>query len=180
MLKGTDQLAEFQRQWVEQQQQLLNNWLASLQSGGRGTAQNNWRTALDIIEQQINSALDAQKRSLVALIESAERVAGMPEPMAQGLHQLEEGIDRWNDVQRQLWQVWFDTLRATSAPVPQTPGEMMFRNWQEMADRARSIQEQWLSTWTGALTSAGVTSGEKPGKAPAAKPPSKGTGTDED
>ena len=81
------------------------------------------------------------------MLENTENFEGAPESFTQIFHQLEDGIELWNDVQRRLWQVWFDMLRTT-APVPQTPGETLIRNWQDMAQRAMSIQEQWLSNWT--------------------------------
>ena len=152
------QITELQRKWVEQQQQLLNDWLGTLQNAGVSATPNAWREAIDVIEQQVYSALDAQKQSLKTLIENTEKVEGVPEPITHLVHQLEDGIELWNDVQLRLWQVWFDMLR-TSAPVPQNPAETLISNWQDMAQRAMSIQEQWLSNWTGQTAASG-----KPGK----------------
>jgi hypothetical protein len=161
MSEWPNQISELQGKWVEQQQKLLTDWLASMKSAGGSTPPNVWREAIDILEQQVNSALDAQKQSLKVLAENAKHVEGAPEPLTQWCHQLEAGMEMWNDMQQRLWQVWFDTLRTTAAPAVQSPGETLVRNWQEMAQRAKSIQEQWLSNWTGLPTSSSVRPGDK-------------------
>ena len=153
-MEWPNQITELQRQWVEQQQQLLNDWLGTLQNAGGSATPNAWREAIDVIEQQVNNALDAQKQSLKALVENTAHVEGVPEPITHLVHQLEDGIELWSDVQLRLWQVWFDMLR-TSAPAPQTPAESLISNWQDMAQQAMSIQEQWLSNWTGQTAASG-------------------------
>jgi len=159
MTEWPNQISELQRKWMEQQQQLLNDWLASLQGTGGSTPPNAWQEAVDLLEMQVNSALEAQKRSLKAVADNAKHVEGIPEPLTQWCNQLETGINMWNDMQQRLWQVWFDTLRTTAAPTVKSPGETLVRNWQDMAKRASEIQQQWLSNWTG-LTMAPVS---KPG-----------------
>jgi len=147
MPEWTDQITEFQQAWVKQQQQLLSDWLGSLQQAGAGAPPDVWRQAVDIMEQQVNSALDAQKRSLKALAENAGQAEGTPESFAQWSRQLEEGIEEWTGMQHKLWQVWFDMFRS-AAPREETPAEALLKNWQDMAQRAASLQEQWLSDWT--------------------------------
>ena len=164
MSEWPNQISELQRKWMEQQQQLLNNWLSSLQSTGASTPPNVWQEAIDLLELQVNSALEAQKQSLKAVAENAKHAEGVPEPLTQWCHQVEAGIDMWNDMQQRLWQVWFDTLRTTAAPTVKSPGETLVKNWQDMANRARSIQEQWLSNWTGLTTATGTKPGDKTGK----------------
>ncbi|MEJ2760055.1 MAG: hypothetical protein P8126_00565 [Gammaproteobacteria bacterium] len=171
MSEWTDQIAEFQQAWVSQQQQLLTDWLGNLQKTGSAATPDVWRQAVDIMEQQVNSALDAQKRSLTALSENAGQAEGMPEAFAQWSRQLEEGIEEWTKMQQQLWQVWFDMFRA-AAPREETPAEALLKNWQDMAQRAMTIQEQWLSDWTAPA------SGGKAAKKPA-KPPGRSTGAAE-
>jgi hypothetical protein len=149
MTKWPDQITEFQRNWVQQQQQLLNGWLDSMRSGGSDSLRATWRKASDVMEQQVNSALDAQRRSLLAFTENMANAEGAPEGFNQAAKQMEEGIERWAEVQRDMWKVWFDTLRD-SAPEPQTPGEVLMKNWEDMVKRTTSIQEEWLSALTSA------------------------------
>lgn len=160
MSEWPDQIAEFQRNWVQQQQKMLTDWLETLQSAGTAAPDNVWQQAVDVMEQQVNSALETQKRSLISLAENAENIEGAPEAVKQWAQQQEEGIKRWTDVQQQLWQVWFDMLRS-GTPVAQTPGEAMMKNWQDMARRAMSVQEEWLSNWTDPWMASGSTSGKK-------------------
>jgi len=158
MSEWPEQIAEFQRTWVNQQQKMMTDWLESLQSPGADASPATWRKATDVMEKQVTSALDAQKQSLMAFAEKVEGVEGAPEAFTQAMTQLEEGIELWADVQRRLWKVWFDMLRAT-VPVPQTPGDAMLENWQDMVKQSMSIQEQWLSNWTNPKRSSGDKSG---------------------
>lgn len=149
----SDQIAEYQRQWTEQQQHLLNDWLKAVQGAGTGTPPDTWQKAINAIEQQVNNALDAQKQSLTALAKNAESVGSVPEPFTQWVQQMEQGIGQWSDIQQRLWKVWFDMLRST-APTGQQPGEIFANSWRDMMQRATSIQTQWLSGWPGQDTHA--------------------------
>lgn len=147
MAEWPSQIAEFQRTWVEQQQKMMSEWMDSLKNASNDASPASWRKAADVMEKQVNSALDSQKQSLMAIAENVENIEGVPDAFTQTINQLEKGIELWADVQRRLWKVWFDMLRATS-PVPQTPGEAMMENWQDMVRKTMSIQEQWLSNWS--------------------------------
>ncbi len=160
MSQWQEQIAEFQRTWVNQQQKVMTDWLASLQSPGAEASPANWRKAADVMEKQVTTALDTQKRSLMAFAENIEGVEGAPEAFAQAVSQLEEGLGMWSDLQLRLWKVWFDMLRAT-APVPQNPGEAMLENWQDMVRQSMSIQEQWLSNWTTSTAGSGAKTGSR-------------------
>lgn len=139
MLEWSDQLTEFQYNWVEQQQKLLSDWLDSMKSAGGDSTRASWRKAADIMEQQVDSTLAAQKRSLLFFAENLEDVEGSPEAFNQALKQLEEGIDQWAEVQHRMWRVWFDMLRST-APAPQTPGEAMMESWEDTVKQTMAVQ----------------------------------------
>lgn len=160
MSEWPDQIAEFQRTWVKQQQRVMTDWLESLQSPGADASPAGWRKAADVMEKQVTSALDTQKRSLIAVTENIEGMEGAPEAFTQAMSQLEEGIELWADIQHRLWKVWFDMLRAT-APVPQTPGEAMVESWQDMVKQSMAIQEQWLSNWSSSKGNSGATAARK-------------------
>jgi len=171
MTEWADQIAELQRNWAQQQRKLMTDWLESMKSAGGSTGVPDWSQAADMMQQQVNSALDAQKRSLRAVTGKMAAVEGAPRELNEAVQQLEQGIDRWAEMQRQMWQVWLDLLRQTSAK-PQTPGEAMMKSWEEMAQRAVSMQEQWLSSWGGGRRGAASASGTQGGQASqAAEPP---------
>jgi len=153
-----EQLNEYQRAWVEQQQKLMSDWLNNLQSAGQPA--DIWQQMIDIMEQQVNSALDAQKNSLLTLAKDAEQTEGMPDTLSQGIQQMEQGIETWAEMQQQIWQNWFETLRM-AAPVSRTPGETLVKNWQDMAQRAMSMQEDWLSNWMSSMNPESETTGKK-------------------
>jgi hypothetical protein len=165
MAEATNQVTEFQREWAAQQQKLMSDWLEALEGFGPTTPPKAWRKTVDLMEQQVTGALDAQKRSLLAMAENAENIEGAPEPVTQWFQQLEEGVELWTDVQERLWKVWFDMLRTT-VPAAQTPGETLMKNWEDMVHRAMSVQEEWLSR----LTDSGTAHGKKHAKsAPASQ-----------
>jgi hypothetical protein len=148
MADTTNQVAEFQKEWAAQQHKLMSDWLEAVEGMSPTTPPKTWRKTVDLMEKQVNGALDAQKRSLLALAENAESLEAAPEPVTQWCHQLEQGVELWTDVQARLWNVWFDMLRTT-VPSAQTPGEALMKNWEDMVHRAMSVQEEWLSRLTG-------------------------------
>lgn len=158
MADWSDQITEMQKKWVEQQQKLMKDWLESMKSAG-GAPQADWRQAADVMEQQVNSALETQKRSLSSVAGNMESFESAPEELKQVVKQIEEGLERWTEVQRQMWKVWFDMLREASA-TPKSPADSMLENWENMVKQTMSVQEQWLSNFTGAKGA----SGEKPAK----------------
>ena len=165
MTDWAEQITEFQRSWLEQQQQLLTGWLGTLQNAaGTGTPQNAWRQTIDAMEQQVNSVLDTQQQSLTALLKTVESTGNASMESHLWEHQAEEGIELWINTQHRLWEVWFEMLRNAS-PARQTPGEVLTKNWQDLVDRAVDIQEQWLSGWTNEQLS----SGKKPAKSSTSK-----------
>lgn len=141
----SDQISGFQRQWMDQQQQVMSKWFNALQGMGGGTAPDTWQQALDVIEEQVGSTLDIQRQSLMTLAENAENVDGVPESITQWIQQMEAGIAQWNDLQQQLWHTWFDMLRSV-APARENPGDKLVKDWQDFAKRAMEIQENWFST----------------------------------
>jgi len=156
---------------MEQQQKFLSDWLGALQGAGAVGTNNAWKQSVSAVEQQINGFLDLQKQSLMAVAGNLEQVEGTPEAYTHWVQQLEEGLDMWADMQHRLWEVWFDMLRSME-PVTGAPGNMPVMDWQDMAERAMSLQQQWLSD----LTSSTAAAGKRGGKTSAAKKSSTGNG----
>lgn len=144
MTDKTDQFTEMQRAWVAQQQQLLNDWLGSLKTSQPDSLRANWRKAADVMAQQVESALQAQEKSLMNSVANLEGIEGVPEAVATHVEQLKTTIGSWADVQRDIWKVWFDMLRE-AAPAAKTPADAMVESWEELAKRTMDIQKKWLS-----------------------------------
>lgn len=171
MKDWTTQVTEFQRAWMEQQQKFLSDWIGNLQGGGAGNASNTWKQSVSAVEKQVDGFLDLQKQSLRSIAGNLEQVDGAPEAYTHWVQQLEEGLDMWADMQHRLWEVWFDMLRSME-PVNPSSGNMPVMNWQDMAERTMSLQQQWLSD----LTSAPVAAAKRSGKPSAAKKATTGNG----
>jgi|GEM_PF-6739253 len=171
MTDWTTQVTEFQRAWMEQQQKFLTDWLGTLQGGATGNASNTWKQSVSAVEKQVDGFLDLQKQSLRSIAGNLEQVEGAPEGYTHWVQQMEEGLDMWADMQHRLWEVWFDMLRSME-PVNPSSGKMPVMDWQDMAERAVSLQQQWLSD----LTSAPAAAAKRGGKPSAAKKSSTGNG----
>jgi len=163
MTDWSDQITEFQHSCMEQQQKLLSGWFGTLQKAGTGTPQNVWRQAIDALEQQVNGVLDAQQQSFNALIKTVEQASNASPDAVQWEPRAEASIGLWIDMQHRLWKTWFDMLRNAS-PAKQEPGEMFVQNWQDFAQRAVDMQEQWLSSWTGGQPGSKGSTGKRPKK----------------
>lgn len=148
MTDWTKQISEFQRSWMEQQQKYLSDWLGALQQAGGARPPNVWEQAIAAMEKQVNDTLDMQKQGLLSIAGNMDKVEGAPDACTEWVHQLEEGVEMWADMQHRLWEVWFGMLR-TMEPGAQSPGEKLFKDWQEMAEQAMSVQKEWLTEWTG-------------------------------
>jgi len=175
MSEWDEQVSEFQRNWMKQQQALLGDWLGTLQNAGADKPANMWQEAVSVMEQQVESVLDIQKKSLLSLAENSRHVQGVPDAFSQWVAQMESGLELWTEVQRRLWEVWFNLLRSNT-PAAQTPGETLVKNWQDMARRAISTQEQWLSNWMGSRAAAKTESAVNPAKKSIQKRPARSAG----
>jgi len=143
MADWTEQITELQRSWVTQQQQVMQDWLGSLKNMGDSSLRASWRKAADLMEDQVKSALDAQTRSLLACVQNLGAVDGLPDEASQALTQTKSNIERWAAVQGDIWKIWFDAMRET-APAPQTPGEVLMEQWEDLVKKTVSIQNKWL------------------------------------
>jgi len=167
MTDWTQQIADFQRSCLEQQQQMLSGWFGTLQKAGNGAPNNVWRQALDSLEQQVNGALDTQHQSFKALLKTIEQAGNGSAELAHWERQAEAGMSFWNNMQHQLWRTWFEMLRD-AAPARQEPAELLTQNWQKMMQQTMAMQEQWLSNWGGGQPTGKGASGKATKKAPAA------------
>jgi hypothetical protein len=171
MTSTAEQITEFQRNWLEQQQELMSNWFGTLQKAAESnTPKTTWTEAIDTLEKQVDSALEMQQRSITTLLKTVEDSLDDTFDTDQLEQQLEEGVNIWTDVQHRLWEVWFEMLRHAS-PVEQLSNITFAKNWQEFVDQTMDIQKQAFS---GILNSFS-TSGESSGKQPATPSASKAT-----
>lgn len=145
MTDWTQQITEFQRMWMDQQQKLMSNWFDTLQQAGAASTHAAWKQAVDTMEQQVNTVLDNERKSLKMLVEHAREIENTPKELSEWERQIEQGIDTWTDLQQRVWLLWFDMLRKT---VPrEQPGDMFARRWGETVQSFMEMQEQWLSDW---------------------------------
>lgn len=148
MTDWANQVTELQRSWLEQQQKLMAGWFGTIQgAGATGGYQNAWQQTLYMMEQQVNSLLDTQQQMLTAWIETMGQAGDTCLGSRQWQHQAEEGIALWIDTQHRFWKTWFEMLHG-SHPTGQIPGDMLVKNWQDLADHAVDFQDQWLKGLT--------------------------------
>jgi len=145
MTDWTDQITEFQRKWTEQHQKLMSNWFDMLQQASVASTHASWKQAVDLMEQQVNTVLDNEQKSLKTLVEHAQDIENTPRELGEWERQIEQGIDTWTDLQQRVWRLWFDMLRNT-VPHEQT-STTLARRWGETVQSFMEMQEQWLSDW---------------------------------
>lgn len=144
MTDKIDPFAEMQRAWVTQQQEMLNNWVGTLKNTKNDSLRASWRKAVDVMEQQVQSALTAQQDSLMKGVANVESIDGLPEAAEQHVDQLKTTIGRWAKMQTEIWHVWFELVRE-AAPAPKTPADSLMESWEDMAKRTMDIQRKWMS-----------------------------------
>lgn len=173
MTSTAEQITEFQRNWLEQQQELMSNWFGTMQKAAESNTPNTtWTEAIDTLEKQVDSALEMQQQSITTLLKTVEDSLDGTFDTDQLERQLEEGINLWTDVQHQLWEIWFDMLRNAS-PVDQQSNVTLAQNWQEFVDRAMDIQKQAFSGMISSFSTSDESSGKQPATASAARESSK-------
>ncbi len=162
MTSTAEQITEFQRNWLEQQQELMSNWFGTMQKAAESNTPNTtWTEAIDTLEKQVDSVLEMQQQSITTLLKTVEDSLDDTFDTEQLEHQLEEGINLWTDVQHRLWEVWFDMLRHAS-PVDQLSSVTLASNWQEFVDRTMDIQKQAFSSLLNSFSTSGESSGKQP------------------
>lgn len=144
MTEWPKQIAEFQENWVQQQQKLMHDWLETLKR--MGASGDNWKKTADVMERQVDGALDAQKRSLLTFAETMEEVQGAPEAFTQAMKQLENAIEQWAEVQHRMSKAWFDMLRTTAPALAQ--GEALMDSWDDVMKQTMNRQQEWVSQVT--------------------------------
>lgn len=147
MTNLAEQVNEFQNSWLEQQQQLVQECQATLKNATATVVSGDtWCQTINMMEQQVNSMLDSQQRSLTSMVKIMEQVGNPAFDLHQWEHQVIENLELWIDTQQKLWGVWFEVLRHTPTG-NQTLDDDLINSWKEFIDRTADIQQQWLSCW---------------------------------
>lgn len=149
-----EHLTDPQVKYVKQQQQLFSNWLENFYKMESGATPQSWKESIDLLEKQVNCALENHTQGLKAVLAGSAGIMGNTEPFSQWFQRLQQGIELCAETQQRLWNVWFDMLR-TAVPGMQNPGGSLMKNWQEMMDPIILMQEQMMGVDSGAQAAAG-------------------------
>src|SRR6185437_1659334 len=97
--------------WVQAQQKLLTNWLDTVKRYSGTHSPDLWTSTVDAWQTSVKQTLDAQEEWMRQWTETLANTQGTPQELQALARQGREQLQRWIDVQRQLWQSWFKIVK---------------------------------------------------------------------
>lgn len=144
----SERVLEMMQVWTQTQQRMWSSWLETILGIGRAPTPDIRAKIIDIWEQSVNHMLEAQSDWMRMWAENFKNMEGAPENIKNWADQSQEGLDRWNDTQRQLWVNLFDILRkaapGATADSLEKEAAAIFRTWQESARKVMEQQMHWF------------------------------------
>jgi hypothetical protein len=140
--------------WAETQQKLLTNWLDTVRGFGGTPSLELWTKTVEAWQTSVKETLDARARWMQAWTETLATAQGTPEELRALAKQGREALQRWTEVERQLWQSWFNIVKDINFRIePGTgaqAGRDLVQTWQEAAHKMIDTQADWVRRWTDA------------------------------
>src|SRR5438270_7150649 len=101
----------FLNTWAEAQQELLTNWLDTVQRLSGTQSPELWTRTVEAWQASVKQTLDAQEEWLRQWSESLANTQEAPQELQNLTRQGQEQMQHWIDAQRQLWQNWFNIVK---------------------------------------------------------------------
>jgi len=142
--------------WVQAQQKLLTNWLDTVKRYSGTHSPDLWTSTVDAWQTSVKQTLDAQEEWMRQWTETLANTQGTPQELQALARQGREQLQRWIDVQRQLWQSWFKIVKDINFKVETgtsaQPESSLLQLWQEttqkMIETQAGLAQQWMSGFT--------------------------------
>jgi hypothetical protein len=146
--------------WAQTQQKLLTNWLDTMQRFSGTASPELWTKTVDAWQASVKQTLDTQEEWIRQWTVTLANTKGVPQELQDLARQGQEQLQRWIEVERQLWQNWFNIVKDINFKVePGTSvqaGSNLLQLWQETAQKMIEAQtglaRQWTSGFTGTKT----------------------------
>ena len=140
--------------WTDSQKKLWDNWTESVQNFTGVQNDDIWAKTVETWQGSVTQALNTQNELSKAWVNNLNNVEGTPEQFVEWAKQSQEMSTRWNELQQQLWNNWFEVAKKVE-PANVTPGfdvdagKKVFEAWQDAAQQAFKVQTDWVNTFTG-------------------------------
>ena len=146
--------------WAQTQQKLLTNWLDTMQRFSGTASPELWTKTVEAWQASVKQTLDAQEEWIRQWTRTLANTKEVPRELQDLARQGQEQLLSWIDVQRQLWQNWFNIVRDINVKVePGTStqvGSDLLQVWQDtarkMIETQTTLAQQWTSGFTGTRT----------------------------
>ncbi len=142
--------------WAEAQQKLLKNWVDTVQKFGGAPTRELWTKTVDAWQSSVQETLETQEKWMRQWTEALAKTQGTPEQLRELLHRGQEQLQQWTEVERDLWQGWFNAMRQfnfISEPWPgMQSGKDLVQLWQDAARNMINAQTEFVQRWTGSIT----------------------------
>jgi small-conductance mechanosensitive channel len=144
------------KNWAQEQQKLLTDWLETLRKYGGTPTLELWRKTVDTWQSSVKETLDAQMEWTNQWTETMAKAKGTPEELRELAREGREQLQRWTEAERDLWRSWFDTIREInfrpeSGAGTQTGGDLI-QFWQDTANKMINTQADLVRRWTEGFT----------------------------
>jgi exonuclease VII large subunit len=146
----SDKVQEMMQSWTRSQQQMWSQWLDGVQSRGPDATFDSWNRTIDTWQESVNNTLDAQFRWMQTWAENLTNAEGSTESVGEWAARSQDGMARWYETQRTLWENWFEILRKSgpdSISHSSQEADQMLEAWKASAQNAIDAQMQVVSTW---------------------------------
>lgn len=146
----SDKVQDMMQAWTKTQQKLWSGWLENMQGMGQAPGLELWEKTIDTWQESVNNTLDAQSNWMQTWAENLKHVQGAPETLTSWAARSQEGMQRWNETQRKLWENWFRMLKHAapeSMPKSSEEAEVLLQEWQASARDAMETQIEVMSSW---------------------------------
>ena len=120
--------------WTETQQKIWTGWIETVQGIGRSPTPDLRGKIIDIWQESVTHMLEAQATWMQSWSDILASES-TPQGTQELLKQVQEGMQQWNEAQRQLWDELFSVMRKASPDIGglslQKEATNIFGKWQE-------------------------------------------------
>lgn len=143
------QTEDMVKNWTETQKKMWDNWTDSMKNFGTLPSTDAWAKTVDTWQGSVKHALETQNEWSKMWVQNLSKMEGTPEQLLNWAKQSQEINARWNEVQKQMWDNWFETMKKVE-PNSLLPGagseasQKMFQAWQDAAQQVMKAQTNWV------------------------------------
>jgi len=144
------QTEEMFKTWTDSQKKVWENWTDAMKGFGTTPNTEMWGKTLDTWQTMVKNGLDTQGQWTKTMVDNVTKIEGVPAPVVEMTKQSQEMNARWNEMQQQMWNNWFDLVKkmdpSTFAKFGGEDGKNLFQTWQDSMQQMMKTQTEWVNT----------------------------------